>query len=230
MHASVDDLNLAIGASVVAMNQLITKVQQLNEDMKARERAFAVFAVIGITDVRAARGGDCSTDQGHLTLAGAVGGRCGASALSKGACDKSQSLKRLSCARAVAWRITGARVSGSPAASARARLLPGRRHESTPGHACRHRRTQPHACGYTSMTAYAGSSTAMLCCCGCDASSTAPTIHAGYIVSEDASHQRPPLRAVSPARRAASALPRTSARPPSTAVPPAGHRWSLQAR
>jgi flagellar hook-associated protein FlgK len=34
MHASVDDMNLSIGAAVVMMNQLITKIQQLNEDMK----------------------------------------------------------------------------------------------------------------------------------------------------------------------------------------------------
>lgn len=44
MHAGVDDLSLAIGASVVVMNQLITKVQQLNEDMKAR-RTWMAFCL-----------------------------------------------------------------------------------------------------------------------------------------------------------------------------------------
>lgn len=34
MHAAVDDLHLAVGASVVLMNQLVAKVQEVNADMK----------------------------------------------------------------------------------------------------------------------------------------------------------------------------------------------------
>ena len=45
MHASVDDMNLSIGAAVVLMNQLITKIQQLNEDMKPGMLLFFYFFI-----------------------------------------------------------------------------------------------------------------------------------------------------------------------------------------